>query len=128
MHAYNAYNLAQELYNSSQNLSRDNPGPAVKFAVPTIVGGKVYMGAQYKLSVYGNGIFMTTPTISPAGGVFTNLVTVTLADAVAGASIYYTLDGSTPTTSSILYTGPFALTYNTAVRAIAVAPGCERDT
>ena len=123
LHAYNATNLALELYNSSQNLSRDNPGGAVKMTTPTITGGKVYVGAEYALSVYGTAVFLATPTISPAGGAFTNTVTVTLADTSAGVSIYYTLNGTTPNASSSLYTGPLNLTNNTLVQAIASAAG-----
>ncbi len=51
--AYNANNLASRLYSTGQNVTRDNPGPAVKFAVPTVANSKVYVGTQTLLSVFG---------------------------------------------------------------------------
>ncbi len=123
LHAFNATNVAQELYNSSQNFARDNPGNAVEFTLPAIVNGKVYVGGRFSMSVFGNGSYLAVPTITPDGGNFSQAVTVTLADATPGAGLYYTLDGSTPGTNSIFYTGPLTLTNTTSLRVVATRPG-----
>jgi uncharacterized repeat protein (TIGR03806 family) len=123
LHAYNATNLAQELYNSSQLLARDNPGAAVKMTVPTVANGKVFVGAQDALSIFGNGIFLPTPVISPNGGSYANSIVVTLSDSTPDTAIYYALDGAQPTTNSILYTAQFAITNTLDLQAIAVKIG-----
>jgi hypothetical protein len=51
LHAYKAD--LTELYDSTQNLARDGIGPGIKFAMPVVTGGKVYIGAQGKLVVFG---------------------------------------------------------------------------
>ena len=53
LHAYDATDVATELYNSDQNSSRDQAGGAVKFSVPTIANGKIYVPAVQELDVYG---------------------------------------------------------------------------
>jgi hypothetical protein len=71
----------------------------------------------------GGGGTVATPTFSPAGGSFTTAQSVTISDSTSGASIRYTLDGTTPTASSTLYSGPISVTATTTVNAIAIASG-----
>lgn len=67
---------------------------------------------------------MAGPTISPGYSAVPTTVTLTPPAGFSGASLYYTTDGSTPTTSSTLYTGSFSVTTDpTTVRAIAVFSG-----
>jgi hypothetical protein len=64
-----------------------------------------------------------TPTITPNGGTYTGSVSMTLQTSTAGASIYYTTNGSTPTQSSTLYTGAMTLTNSAVVKAKAFKSG-----
>ncbi len=63
---------------------------------------------------------VAAPTITPNGGTFSGSQTITLATATPGASIRYSLDGSTPT---LAYSGPLVLTQSATVKAQAFAPG-----
>jgi hypothetical protein len=63
------------------------------------------------------------PTFSPAAGVYTTLQMVTISDAANGATIYYTTDGSIPTTSSTVYSGPIQVLGSETIQAIAKGGG-----
>jgi hypothetical protein len=53
LHAVEASNVAHELYNSEQNSSRDRAGLALRFNIPTIANGHVYIGTKREVDVYG---------------------------------------------------------------------------
>ena len=53
LHAYDATNLAHELYNSNQAGGRDQPGAGNKFITPTVADGKVFVGTQNSVAVFG---------------------------------------------------------------------------
>ncbi|MBV9346164.1 MAG: fibronectin type III domain-containing protein [Gammaproteobacteria bacterium] len=127
LHAYDATNLANEFYNSSQAANgRDTGGVAQRFAVPVVANGKVFVDTANELDVYGllagAPVALAAPTYSPAPGSYTSTQSVTLS-AAAGATIYFTLDGSLPTLSSSVYTGPISVSSTTTVRAMAVKSG-----
>ena len=65
----------------------------------------------------------SAPTATPAAGSYTATQSVSIATSTANASIYYTTDGSTPTTSSTLYTGPISVSASETIKAIAAATG-----
>lgn len=79
-------------------------------------------------SSQGETQIVATPTITPAGGTFNQAVTVQLASATVEAVIHYTLNGSEPTSSSTLYSAPFALTQSATLKAIAMRGGFNNSS
>ena len=63
------------------------------------------------------------PTFSPAGGTYTTTQLVTIGEATGGSTIYYTTDGTTPTTSSSVYNGPITVSASETLQAIATKAG-----
>ncbi|MEA3173212.1 MAG: hypothetical protein QOF42_623 [Gammaproteobacteria bacterium] len=128
LYAFDASNLATMLYNSSQAPNnRDAPGAGIKFAVPTIANGKVYVGSKHAMSAYGllttSVPTAATPTFSLPAGSYGSPQTVSLSDTVSTAVIHFTIDGTTPGASSPVYGGALQITQTTTVQAIAIASG-----
>lgn len=63
-----------------------------------------------------------TPAISVPSGTYTTAQTVSMASTTGGSTIYFTTDGSSPTTYSYKYSGPISVSKSMVLQAIAVAP------
>ncbi len=75
------------------------------------------------LTVTRSNIALAAPTFSPAGGTYVPGTLITITDATSStAAIHYTIDGSTPTASSTLYTGPLVLNAGRWFQAMATQP------
>ncbi len=53
LYAFDAANVSRELFNTEQNPKRDRPGVALRFAIPAVANGKVYLGCKGQVDVYG---------------------------------------------------------------------------
>ena len=68
-----------------------------------------------------------TPTFTPAAGTYTETQDVEISCATSGATIYYTTDGATPTTSSAVYSSAIPVSETTTIKAMAVASGYDNS-
>jgi hypothetical protein len=68
------------------------------------------------------------PSFSPGGGTYDTDQSVTLSSATIDAAIYYTTNGTTPTTSSTRYTSPIPVTATQTIKAIAIAPAYAQSS
>ena len=131
LRAYNANNVSTLLYGSNLTSGRDQLGPAVKFVVPVVTNGKVYVGAQMEVDVFGllgSEPQTAAPVMNPPAGSYSGSVSVTMSSPTPNATIYYTTDGSAPSTASNLYSAAVTLTVTTTVNAIAIANGSIQST
>lgn len=92
------------------------------FAMTIAAGCGAVSGNIATLPDKNGGRTTATPTFSTAAAQ-NGAEILTLKDTTSGAKIYYTTDGTTPTTSSIQYFAPFLVASNMTVKAIATATG-----
>jgi sugar lactone lactonase YvrE len=81
--------------------------------------------SETNATYYLNLPTLPAPVFSPAAGSYPGSQTVTITDSVAGASIYYTTDGSVPTLSSAKYTGAITVSSSETLAAIALVNGYD---
>ncbi len=110
-------------------------GGAVPVSVTTTVQA-VATASGYQQSKVGSAAYtigtgtmplVATPTFTPVAGGYSSAQTVAISCATSGATIYYTTDGSTPTTGSPLYTTSISVSATETVKAIATAAGYQQS-
>jgi uncharacterized repeat protein (TIGR03803 family) len=74
-------------------------------------------------ATYVIGQSVPSPTVNPAAGPYTTAQSVVLSDSLGSATIYYTIDGSKPTTTSPKYTKPIVINSSLTINAMAVYTG-----
>ena len=89
-------------------------------AIATATG---YATSAVQTAAYTINLPAATPTFSVAAGTYTTVQTVTISDTTTGATIYYTTNGTTPTTSSSVYSGAITVSSTETLEAIATATG-----
>lgn len=105
--------------------------PAPTVATYSVSAGKLSLASGGKATIYSSDspviedpvvVPLEAPVISPAGGTFSSAKSVTIS-AEPGATIYFTVNGSTPTLSSNRYSGAISIASTQTIKAIAVLDG-----
>jgi|GEM_PF-1223043 len=110
------------LYSSAISISTTTTLKAI--AVKSGMNNSAVMTALYTITIPGT---VATPVAAPAAGNYTSAQSITLSTTTSGASIYYTTNGTTPTTSSTLYTSAISILTTTTLKAIAVKSGMNNS-
>jgi hypothetical protein len=110
-----------------ETTARKIDSPAGTYKI-NISKGSLY-AANYAFTFKGGALTVTSlgttaaPTFKPGGSTYSSDQSVTISDKTEGALIYYTTNGTTPSTASTRYKGPISVKTKETIKAIAVAPG-----
>lgn len=91
-------------------------------ALATGMANSPIASARYLIGTTG------TPTFAPSAGTYLAAQSVALSSSLAGSTIYFTTDGSTPTMNSTPYTTPISVAVGQTIKAFAIAPGAAAST
>ena len=135
---YDGTNLTLTLTDASKSLTFTHVFPV---NIPQVLGGNTAFvgftsatGSSTSIDNILDWTYSTsgasapaTPVISPGSESFQTSVSVTITDSTQNSTIYYTTDGSNPTTSSTVYSGAIHVTATETIKAIASASGQQSN-
>ncbi|HYC72510.1 MAG TPA: chondroitinase-B domain-containing protein [Opitutaceae bacterium] len=120
-------NVQQSAGSASYTHNVGAVGRYVRLVVDGITGSTSTWASINELDIFGSvasGGTVAAPTFSPGGGSYASAQSVTITTSTSGASIRYTLDGSSPTSASgTLYGGPVSIAASATLKAIAYKAG-----
>jgi len=120
---------AQDVWRSTLLVRMNSTDPSIK--MPALARNLVDTNAVQVFTDWINSLpgtpALAPPTITPNGGTFIPSVTVTLQAPDTNAKLYYTLNGTLPTTNSLLYSSPLFLTNNVMLTANAFETGFDNS-
>jgi hypothetical protein len=118
---------AQDVWRSTLLIRMNSTDLSIK--MPTLARNLVDTNAVQVFTDWINSLpgtpALAPPIITPNGGTFIPSVTVTLQAPDTNATLYYTLNGTLPTTNSLLYSSPLLLTNNVILTANAFEAGFD---
>lgn len=97
--------------------------------IVTYVSGTAQAAQTITLPLSGSGVgpVAATPVIAPGTGSYTSSQQVIITDTTPGATMYYTIDGSAPSTGSTKYNGAITVNANETLNVIATATGYSQS-
>jgi len=116
---------SDKLYTTSLTISATTTLQVAAYTTVTDAGGNAYGSWSPVTSATYTFVELAAaaPVFTPPGGTYLKAQSVTLTDATAGTTIYYTTNGAVPTASSTKYTGAIAVTASGTIQAIAIESG-----
>ena len=121
--------VGSTIYYTTNGSTPTTTSPTYSAAIPVSANETIEAIATangYSTSGTGSAAYTIatdTPTFSPVAGTYGSAQSVTISDASGGATIYYTTNGSTPTTTSPVYSVAITVSGAETVKAIALASG-----
>jgi len=120
-------NYSDNMEHFSMILTGGTSSSHIKFEGATANHGRFLLD-NITITQSGSTQMAAQPTFSVPAGLYTSPITVSITSTTDNASIYYTTDGTTPTTSSTLYTNPITISQTSTLKAIATASGYINST
>ena len=98
------------------------------YAIEAVDGaGSSKPSTQESAETSGAPATVAMPVFTPSAGTYASAQSVSITDATSGATIYYTTNGTSPTTSSTVYSGAIAVSTSETIEAIAVKSGMNNS-